>query len=119
MKVFTRVIAVLMLVAMVACVMAACGEKSYKDTRIIGTWKQTDDVDGNWIWTFEDNGKCKLVGETTGFSGEGTYRIEDETSGKIHINIQGWDKEKIFSYTCTEKVLDLEEAYSSYYCIKQ
>ena len=118
MKHFTRIIAAVMAVAMLAAVMTACS-KGAKDDRIIGTWKQTDDVDGNWTWTFEENGKCRLVGETTGFDSEGTYRIEEGNVGKIHINLDGWSEEKLFSYVATSKVLDLEEAFSSFHCYKQ
>ena len=46
MKTITRIIAVVMVVAMLAGLMAACGK--YVDDRLVGTWKQTDDKDGNW-----------------------------------------------------------------------
>ena len=107
MKTFTRILAVVMIVAMVATLMAACS-KTYVDERIVGTWKQTDDIDGNWTWTFEKDGKCKLVGDTTGFNSEGTFRFEKEGSGKIYIKLKDWSEETIFTYTVTEKVLDLE-----------
>lgn len=117
MKAFTRIIAVVMLIAMLGTMMAACNK--YTDDRIVGTWSQTDEIDGNWTWTFEKDGKCKLVGETTGFESEGTYRFEGEGIGKIYINLKDWTEEKTFTYTVTEKVLDLEETYSSFHCLKQ
>ena len=122
MKVLTRAIAVLMLVAMLAALMAACGEdnsKGYTDPNILGTWKQTDEVDGNWIWTFNEDGTCKLVGETTGFTSEGTYKIENDTNGKIHINLDGWSEEQLFTYTATTKKLNLTGLNVEYYCDKQ
>ncbi len=113
----------IMLVAMLAAVMVACGEDNkngYKDERIYGTWKQTDEVDGNWTWTFNSDGTCKLVGETTGFNSEGTYKIENENDGKIHIKLNDWTEEKLFGYTITTKILSLTSLDGiDYRCEKQ
>lgn len=118
MKTLTKAVAVLMLAVMLCAAMAAC-KANITDDRLIGSWKQTDEVNGNWIWTFEKDGKCRLMGESTGFDSAGTYHIESEGAGKIYINLEGWSEEKLFTYTVTEKVLDLEETYTSYYCFKQ
>ena len=117
MKTFARVIAVVMIVAVLASLMTACGDKGYMDKKLIGTWTQTDDKDGNWTWTFKDDNTCRLVGEN--FDSEGTYKIENESTGKIHIKLKDWSEEKLFSYVATSKVLDLEGMDSSYYCKKQ
>ena len=51
MKTISRIIAVVMVIAMIAAVMTACGGKNnFKDDRLYGTWKQTDKVDGDWTW---------------------------------------------------------------------
>ena len=111
MKTLTRVIAVLMMVAMLASLMVACGEKkeeNHIDNNLVGTWVQTDDKDGT----------CKLVGGD-GFESDGTYVIPEEDLGKIKIKLDKWDKEVMFTYTATEKVIDLESFDQSYYCVKQ
>lgn len=119
MKTFTRVIAVVMMVAVLASLMAACGKSNYIDNNLVGTWKQTDETDGNWIWTFNNDGTCKLVGETTGFDSEGTYNILEEGNGKVKIKLDAWDAEENFTYTVTEKAMILESFDVSYYCEKQ
>ena len=122
MKTFTRVIAVVMMVAVLASLMVACGgakkEENHPDNNIVGTWKQTDDKYGNWTWTFNNDGTCKLVGDD-GFDSDGTYTIPEEGIGKIKIKLDKWEKETMFSYSVTEKVLDLESFEDSYYCQKQ
>ena len=117
MKTFARVIAVVMMVAVLASLMAACGNKGYMDKNILGSWKQTDEIDGNWTWTFKDDNTCRLVGDN--FDSEGTFKIENETNGKIHIKLKDWKEEKLFTYAVTPKVLDLEEMEVSYHCYKQ
>ena len=120
MKKITKVIAVMLMVVVLASLIAACGQdKGYMDTNILGTWKQTDEIDGNWTWTFNDDNTCRLVGETNGFDSEGTFKIENETNGKIHIKLKDWDKEQLFSYAVTPKVLSLESIDFSYRCYKQ
>ena len=122
MKTFTRVIAVVMMVALLASLMVACGgakkEENHPDNNIVGTWKQTDDKEGNWTWTFNSDGTCKLVGDD-GFDSDGTYTIPEEGVGKIKIKLDKWEKETMFTYSVTEKVLDLETFDASYYCQKQ
>ena len=121
MKTFARIIAVVMVIAMIAGVMTACGDKkkvtTEKDARLVGTWKQTDEVDGNWTWVFNDDGTCSLTGDS--FDSKGTYEQAGSDLGKLKIKLDGWSEDKVFTYAVTEKVLDLEEAHSSYYCIKQ
>ena len=121
MKTLTRVIAVLVLAAMLASVMAACS--SYWDERIYGSWKQTDKVDGNWTWTFEKGGKCSLTSDD-GFTSSGTYKLEGEGTGKIKITLDSWPLdnkagEKLFSYAVTETVMDLLEENYDFHCFKQ
>lgn len=121
MKTFTRVIAVLMMVAMLASLMVACGEKkeeNHIDSNLVGTWRQTDEKDGNWTWTFNNDGTCRLVGDD-GFESDGTYLIPEADLGKIKIKLDKWEKEVLFTYTATEKVIDLESFTLSYYCVKQ
>ena len=120
MKTFTRVVAVLMMVAVLASLMAACGKpKNYIDDNLIGSWKQTDEKRGNCTWTFNKDGTCKLESETDNFSSEGTFLIEEKDIGKIKIKLDKWDKERMYTYAVTPKVLDLESFDESYYCKKQ
>ncbi len=94
--------------------LAACvGKKAAID----GTWKQTDEVNGNWVWTF-DNGKAKLVGETTGFTSEGKYEL-DENNKKLKVTLKDWSETKEYDYTLNGDTLDLKEKYSSYHLKKQ
>lgn len=119
MKTFTRVIAVIMLAAMMVTLMAACGKKNYVDNNLVGTWKQTDEQEGNWIWTFNNDHTCKLVGETDGSSHEGTYSIENIDNGKVKIKLDNMEKEEIYSYTVTDTSMILETFDVSYYCERQ
>lgn len=122
MKTLTRVFAAMLLILILASVMAGCAKQEeiiYRDPNVVGTWKQTDEIDGDWTWTFNEDGTCRLVGDTTGFDSEGTYKMEAEGIGKIYITLNDWDAEKLFTYAVTPKVLDLEETYSSFHCFKQ
>ena len=115
-----KIIAVfsVILCAMLLCgMLAACGDEQPKDV-LAGDWKQTDEIDGNWIWTFDGKGKCHLNGETTGFQTDGTY-VLDEAAGTLTVNMDGWDAEKVYTYTLADTVLDLDSLYSSYHLIKQ
>lgn len=121
MKTLTRVITVVMMVAVLASLMAACGakkEENHVDNNLVGTWKQTDEVDGNWTWTFNSDGTCTLVGDN-GFEGVGTYLIPEEGIGKIKITLDKWEQQTLFTYTATDKALNLESFTESYYCVKQ
>ena len=115
MKKITKKLALLLCVCMLAGVLCACGGKT---DAITGTWKQTDEIDGDWTWTFSDGSKAKLHGDTTGFDGEGTYTL-DETNKKLKVKIEGWTDEKEYDYTLNGDTLDLKETYSSYHLIKQ
>lgn len=115
-KRFRRLAALLCLAVVVCMVLAACGGGGAKDA-ISGTWKQTDEINGNWEWTF-DGGKCKLVGETTGFEGEGTYTL-DETAKKVTITVDGWENPIEYTYTLDGNNLSLDSDYSSYKLVKQ
>ena len=106
MKILTRVIAVLMLAAMLAGVMAACGK--VVDERLYASWKQTDDTDGNLTWTFDKDGKFTQTNDDTGAVEEGTYKLEAEGSPKIYLKLPSWKNEKLCTYVCTTKVLDIE-----------
>ena len=59
---------------------------------VTGTWKQTDEMDGDWTWTFSNGSK---------------------------VNLEGWSAEKEYDYTLDGDVLDLKETYSSFHLIKQ
>ena len=90
---------------------------SGKTDIVTGSWKQVSDMDGTWIFTFGD-GKAKLVGETTGFTGEGTYTL-DEANGKLNVMIEGWTAPKDFTYTLNGNNLKLVSTYASYDLTKQ
>lgn len=120
MKTFTRIIAVLMLVAVLGTLMTACGKpKNHIDDNLVGTWKQTDEADGNWTWTFNKDGTCKLEGGNDNFSSEGTYLIAEEGNGKIKIKLDKWEKEATYTYTATDKALSLQSFDTSYFCQRQ
>ena len=109
-----RILCVSLVAVLLAAGLAACGGS--KDA-VSGTWKQTDEVNGDWTWEFS-GGKCKLVGDTTGFESAGTY-VLDEDAGTITVTLDGWTAEKVYNYTLTDTTLDLEETYSSYHLVKQ
>ena len=119
MKTFARVISVLMMVAILASLLAACGEKGYKDENVLGTWTQTDEDYGNWTWTFNEDGTCHLYSETDNFDSDGTYWIESENSGRIYITLDTWGEEKLCTYAVTPKVMVLEHMDFSFRCYKQ
>ncbi|MBR6172633.1 MAG: hypothetical protein IKQ49_05620 [Eubacterium sp.] len=132
MKKMMKKLAVVFCLVFVISALAACGsdsgstsssgsantESSSGKTDIVtGTWKQVSDMDGTWIFTFGD-GKAKLVGETTGFTGEGTYTL-DEANGKLNVMIDGWTAPKDFTYTLNGNNLKLVSTYASYDLTKQ
>ena len=116
MKKLAKKLVVVLCLVMLATTFAACG--GGKTDAVTGTWKQTDDVDGNWTFTFSDGSKVKFVGETTGFESEGTYTL-DEANKKLTVTLEKWDAPKEFSYTLDGTTLDLEETYTHYHLIKQ
>ena len=120
MKKVTRKLALLLCLVMLATALVACGgsSDSGKTDAVTGTWKQTDDVNGDWTWTFSGGSKAKLVGNTTGFESEGTYTL-DEANKKLKIKLEKWDAEKEYDYTLNGTTLDLNEKYSSYHLTKQ
>lgn len=130
MKHLSKVLALILAVAMIATFMVACGDKKDEGGSaqtpdnggasdiLSGTWKQTDEVNGDWTWTFDGAGKCTLVGDTTGFSGEGTYQL-DEGAKTVTVKIDAWDDEKVYDYTLDGDKLDLDSTYSTYHLVKQ
>ena len=124
-----KVLALFLALVMTAALFAACGEKK-EDSKtedggsaaasdiFAGTWKQTDEVNGDWTWTFDGAGKCTLHGDTTGFDGEGTYSI-DESAKTATVKIDAWDNEKVYDYTLEGDHLDLVSDYSTYHLDKQ
>ena len=121
MKTFTRVIAVVMMVALLASLMVACGakkEENHIDNNLVGTWTQTSESDGNWTWTFNSDGTCKLVGDDN-FDSSGTYMIPEEDVGKIKIKLEAWDEVQLFTYTATDKKLQLQNFDITYFCDRQ
>ena len=110
-----KTLALLLCGLLIMGALAACG--GGKKSAVDGTWKQTDEVNGNWVWTF-DGGKAKLVGETTGFTSEGTYEI-DENNKKLKVTLKDWSSTKEYTYTLSGDTLDLKETYSSYHLKKQ
>ena len=119
MKKLSMRLALLLCLVMVATLLTACGGgEDEKADAITGTWKQTDEVDGDWTFTFSKGSQVKFVGNTTGFESEGTYTL-DEANKKLKINLEGWSAEKEFDYTLEGDVLDIKETYTSYHLIKQ
>ena len=121
MKKFTKMLALLLCLLMLGATLTACGGDSDgggSDDAITGTWKQTDDINGNWTWTFSGGKKAKLVGETTGFESDGTYTL-DEANKKVTVTLEKWDAPKEYTYTLNGSTLDLEETYSSFHLEKQ
>lgn len=116
MKKTFRFIALVMAAAIIAAVLVACGGGA-KDA-LAGTWRQTDDVNGNWTWTFDGSGKCTLLNELVDLNQNGTYSI-DEAAGTVKVKMELWDDEKVYTYTLTDTTLDLESTLSSYHLTKQ
>lgn len=125
MKQLSKILALILAIAMIAALTAACGgdkkdgsgDAAAKTDAVTGTWKQTDDVNGDWTWTFGD-GKAHLIGDTTGFDGTGTYVI-DENAKTLTVNMEAWDDEKVYTYTLDGDKLDLDSKYSTYHLVKQ
>lgn len=141
MKLLVKLLALTLAVLMLASVMVACGDKkeeeksgSKGDTAtdpateaateaaeadiLTGSWKQTDEINGDWVWTFDGAGKCHLKGITTGFDDDGTY-ILDEAASIVTVKINAWDDTKDYTYTLDGDKLDLESTYSSYHLIRE
>lgn len=117
MKKWMKVMALLTAAVIAASALAACGGSGSKDI-FAGTWKQTDEVDGNWTFTFDGSGKCTLNNEFLNATQDGTYTI-DEKAGTVTVKMELWDSEIIYNYTLSGDTLDLKSTYSSYHLIKQ
>ncbi len=130
MKKLMKKLTVVLCLMMLGCMLVACGDDkggsssssgsgdSGKTDAITGTWKQTDEVNGNWVWTFSDGSKAKLVGETTGFESNGTYKL-DEANKKVTVTLEKWTDPTEFTYTLNGTSLKLEAKYNSYDLVKQ
>ncbi len=122
MKKFTKRLALLLCLVMLATMLTACGDdgdsKGGSADEITGTWKQTDEVNGNWTWTFSDGKKARLQGETTGFDSNGTYEL-DEANKKVKVTLDNWSDTKEYTYTLNGNTLDLNETYSNFHLEKQ
>ena len=115
MKRISAAVCMVLVAVIMMSALAACG--GTKDV-LAGTWKQTDEIDGNWIWEFDGKGGCKLDGETTGFKTQGTY-VLDEAAKTLTVTMDGWDDVKVFTYTLTDTTLDIVSTYTSYSLVKQ
>ncbi len=116
MKKMTKRIIALLLIAMLSCTMlAACGDSS--SDAISGTWKQTDEVNGDWTWKF-NGGKAHLTGDTTGFESDGTYTL-DEAAQKVTVTLENWSDPIEYTYTLDGDNLTLDSTYSTYKLVKQ
>lgn len=115
MKKSLGIIALLIAAVMIVCTLAACGESAQKDA-FAGTWKQTDEVDGDWTWTFDGSGKC--TADNTVFKQEGTYSI-NESAGTATIKLELWDNEIVYTYKLTDTTLELSSTYSGFHLVKQ
>ena len=115
MKRISATVCLVLTFVLMMSMLAACG--GTKDV-LAGTWKQTDEIDGNWIWEFDGKGGCKLDGETTGLKTQGTY-VLDEAAKTVTVTMDGWDDVKVFTYTLTDTTLDIVSTYTSYSLVKQ
>lgn len=111
-----RITALLLAAILIASALVACGGSS-KDA-FAGTWKQIDEIDGDWTFTFDGSGKCTLTNEFVSMIQDGTYSI-DEAAGTATIKMDTWDAEIVYTYTLNGNTLDLNSTYSSYHLIKQ
>ena len=124
MKHLSKALALILAVAMLAAAMVACGGNSGSGDSgssgdiLSGSWKQTDEVNGDWVWTFDGAGKCTLEGITTGFKGDGTYKL-DESAKTVTVDMEAWDDVKEYTYTLDGDKLDLDSTYSTYHLVKQ
>lgn len=116
MKTFTRVIAVLMMVMVLMSLLAACEEKNYINPALLGTW--TDEDDG-CTWTFNEDGTCHRYSPEENFDSDGTYWLEEEGNGRLHISLEAWDEEKICTYAVRPTVIMIEHMEFSFRGYKQ
>lgn len=123
MKIFTRAIAVVMVIAMFATLLVACGKKeekaeetkNYVNEMLVGTW-EGDDGEEDCTWVFNEDHTCTLSGGADHLNNvSGTYSIADLDTGKIKIKLDTWGEEKECSYTCTEKALLLTVDFKTVY----
>lgn len=86
----------IMMVAVLSVGFASCSSDDDEsvDSSIIGTWEDTNYIDGTWQWTFNSNGKgtCKVIDNTTytftfDFSFDGsTLIIKGEEDGERYTD---------------------------------
>ncbi|MBQ7422344.1 MAG: hypothetical protein IJV27_09430 [Prevotella sp.] len=107
-----------MLVAMLSVSFVSCSsdDDDSVDNSIVGTWEDTNYIDGTWQWTFNSNGKgsCKVSDRTTytftfdfSFNGS-TLKISGEEDGERYTDTYS------VSISSDGKTMTWTEEYNGY-----
>ncbi len=117
MKIFTRILAVVLILS-VLFTFAACGGGD----AISGKWSGENNDGIACTWTF-DNGKCQWhadYGEGYTMDQEGTYEI-DEEAGIVTISLELWDAPIEYQYALDGNNLTLTatNGYSPNYTLSK
>ena len=64
---------VIMMVTLLSVNLISCNkddDEASVDSSIVGTWEESNSIDGVWQWTFNSNGKgsCKVTNERTSYT---------------------------------------------------
>lgn len=98
----------LVLICTSVLLLTACG-----GNKLIGTWegKTEDGIQTTFI--FKSGNKVEYKNEV-GFNSTGTYKINKD---EVTINLESWDKEKVYKFEVKDKKLSLTatDSYSLSY----
>lgn len=94
MKKFTKIIALVLVSAMLALLFVGCGSGS--SNSIVGKWEIKEEAEGisaSMVFEFKANGDLAMTSEMNGseiMSQEGTYKVEGD---QITVTLEGEDPE--------------------------
>lgn len=93
-----------MLLALCAVVFTACSDDDeIEDTSIAGSWEETSNIDGTWVWTFNKNGKgnCQVTDKNNSYSFSFSFKFDGRT-----LIISGKEDGKAYTDKYSVKFID-------------
>lgn len=96
MKKFTKIIALVLVSAMLALLFVGCGSGSGSSNSIVGKWEIKEEAEGmsvSMVFEFKANGDLAMTSEMNGSelaSQKGTYKVDGD---QITVTLEGEDPE--------------------------
>lgn len=100
MKIFKKMIALLLALMMVLSLTACGGNKD----ALAGTWSADLGDDGVITWMFDGKGKCTM--ENAYMKQDGTYSIEDD---QLTVTLESWSDPSVYTFSVDGSNLTMSE----------